>query len=127
MPRTRTLLLTLAAQVLALGALAQSVTEPSAIEFGRASGGTIHAIAKAPRQLSGSLSLTQSTGARSGRGYDATLGGELLDERVWFFGTASILPQMRVFNPQIRAIEAKTAAQPVDWTAVTASFLSLRR
>ncbi len=127
MPRTRTLLLTLAAQLLAHGALAQSVTEPSAIEFGRASGGTIHAIAKAPRQLSGSLSLTQSSGTRYGRGYDGTLGGELLDDRMWFFASASILPQMRVFNPQIPAMQAKVAVQPVDWTAVTASVLSLRR
>lgn len=120
MSRTRTLLPLLLAQLLALGAAAQS-------EFGRASGGTIDAITKAPRQSSGSLTLTHSTGAARGQGYEGTLGGELLDDRAWFFASAAILPQMQFSTPNLPTLDAKATAQPVDWTSVTASFSRLRQ
>ena len=120
MPPTRTLLALAAVSLLALGAAAQS-----SAEFGRATGGSISGITKAPSQLSGSLSLSHATG---GTGYGGTLGGEILEDRLWFFAGASFLP----------AIDVKAIAQPVDWTVVTASvtkpndvalpesFLSLR-
>jgi hypothetical protein len=119
---SRTLIAFFATQMLALGALAQSVTEPSTIEFGRASSGTIQAITKAPRQFSGSLGVTWSSSALRGQGYDGTLRGELLDDRLWFFGTASVLPSMPFFDSGIGAGDAKATAQPVDWNSVTASF-----
>ena len=90
--------------IVALGASAQSD------EFGRASGGSISAITKAPSRLSGSLSLSQSFG---GSGYGGTLGGEILKDRLWFFAGASILPEVHF---------AQATAQPVDWTTVTASI-----
>ena len=111
MSRTRTLLALLLAQSLALGAAAQS-------EFGRASGGTINAIAKAPRQFSGSLTLTHSTGAARGRGYEGTVSGELVDDRAWFFASAAILPQMQFSTPNFRS------QQPTG--SFSSSFLSLR-
>jgi len=115
MSRTRTLLALLAVQLLALGAAAQSDTE-----FGNAFGGTINTIAKAPRQTSGSLSISRSTG---GTGYEGSLGGELLKDRIWFFGAASILPQLQFTAPNLTKIDpkAKATAQPLP-----ASFLSLR-
>ncbi len=105
--------------VIATGVLAQSA------EFGRGSSAdAINAIAKARRPLSGSLSLSRSNGAR-GDGYAGTLGGELLDDRLWFFAAASVLPRVEFstadFTP-MNAIDAKATAQPVDWTSVTASF-----
>lgn len=127
MTRTRTLLAVLAIQLLALGALAQDATP--AAEFGRASSGSISAITKAPSQLSGTLSLSHSTGTSRGAGYGGSIGGELLDDRLWFFAAAAILPlpQVQFSNADLTAIEAKATAQPVDWTTVTASFTQLQR
>lgn len=110
--------LVIAAQLLAVASFAQSE------EFGRASGGSIEAITKAPRQLSGSLGLTHST---HGEGYEGSLGGEILQDKLWFFAAASVLPQVQFSAPQINAFEAKATAQPVDWTNVTASFSRLQQ
>ena len=105
----------LAIQLLSLGAIAQSA------EFGRGSSSdAIKAIAKTRHPLSGSLALTRSTGTLGGNTYDATLGGELLDDRLWFFAAASVFP--RVDFSTADAIDAKATAQPVDWTSVTGSF-----
>lgn len=119
MTRNRTLLALLAIQMLALGAFAQSTSE-----FGRASGGTIEALAKGSRKTSGSLGLTHAT--LGGQGYEATLGGELLSDRIWFFGAGSVLPRTR-FSSDLRAIDGKATAQPVDWTSVTASFTRMQQ
>ena len=123
MIRILTALVTL---LFAFGALAQTG------EFGRSFGGEIQAIAKQPRNLSGSLSLMRG----SGNGYEATLGGSLIKDRVWFFASALQLPPMN-FASNIDLVDAKLTAQPVDWTTVSAtyaerpstlpsSFLSLR-
>jgi hypothetical protein len=112
----RTLLALVAAFFIADAVLAQQTAE-----FGRASGDTIDAITKRARKTSGSIGMTQSTGLFRGRGYEATLGGELVQDRLWFFGAATVLPQMR-FSPGIPAIDVKATAQPVDWTNVTATF-----
>jgi hypothetical protein len=122
MTRARTLLAVVVSHVLALGVFAQNETA----EFGRASGGSIDALTKRTRKTSGSLGLTQSTGAFEGLGYEATLGGELLNDRLWFFAAGSVRPQMQ-FTSDIMAIDAKATAQPVDWTNVTASFSQLRQ
>ena len=106
----------LAIQLLSLGAIAQSA------EFGRGSSSdAIKAIAKTRHPLSGSLALTRSTG---------TLGGELLDDRLWFFADASVFPRVDFSTADFTAadfstadaIDAKATAQPVDWTSVTGSF-----
>ena len=68
--------------------------QPNPAEFGRVSGGEIEALVKQPSQFSGSLGLTASRSSEgffpggSSRSYGATLGGTLLKDRVWFFGTA---------------------------------------
>jgi hypothetical protein len=73
----RTLALVLFTQVVALGAVAQDAEL-------RGSSGPIHAIAKQPKQLSGSLGVT--TGDR--QGYQATLGGTVVPDRLFFFASA---------------------------------------
>ena len=115
MNRTRTLLALLVIQMFALGAIAQSAAQSA--EFGRASGGSIEVITKAPRRFSGSLSLSRSTGALGSQGYEAALGGSLVADRVWFFAAAS----------DLTAIDARMTAQPVDWTSVTASLSRLQQ
>jgi hypothetical protein len=63
-----------------------TVAIASAEEFGRVSGGEIKLVPKGSSQLSGSLGISASD--QSERGYEGTLGGERVDERVWFFATA---------------------------------------
>jgi len=113
-------ILALVTSLFALAVFAQSA------EFGRASGGTIDAITKAPRQTSGSLSLTRSTG---GTGYEGSLGGELVKDHLWFFGAASVLPQMQ-FTPSRQQVDWKNAAttfRPVQPQQQDfSSFLMLR-
>ena len=77
-------------------------------EFSRTSGGQVEALSKrATQKLSGSLGMS-ILGSSSGKGYQATLGGTIVEDRLWFFASAqqqerawfaSALPQM---------------AQPVD-------------
>ena len=105
--------------MIATGAIAQSA------EFGRGSSvDAINAIGKTRRPLSGSLTLSRSNSSR-GDAYEGTLGGELLDDRLWFFAAASVFPRVDFSTADFRtvnAIDAKATAQPVDWSSVTASF-----
>jgi hypothetical protein len=74
------------AQLIALAALAQSA------EFGRASGGEIAVVPKGTAALSGSLGISTGSGNdlfAGGKGYDATLGGTLIQDRLWFFAAGS--------------------------------------
>jgi hypothetical protein len=112
---TRTLLALLVTLPLTLGASAQSFAE-----FGRASSGSIDAKAKASNQFSGSLTLTHGSG---GQRYEGSAGGTLLNDRAWFFASASVAPQMKFSSMTLPALDVKATAQPVDWTKV---FLSLR-
>ncbi len=82
-----------AAQMLAaMAGRAQDVVAPqgSFAEFGRASGGEIQATIKQPSRFSGSLGLTtgRTSFLGSGKTYGASLGGTLLKDKAWFFGTA---------------------------------------
>lgn len=57
----------------------------SSDEFGRATGGLLELSTKGPTRLSGSLGLSMGSGLR---GYGATFGGTVINDRLWFFGTA---------------------------------------
>ncbi|HKO59062.1 MAG TPA: hypothetical protein VJ276_24560 [Thermoanaerobaculia bacterium] len=92
---------------------------PGGAEFGRASGGDMKLITKAPRALSGSLALGL------GRGYEGTLGGEIVRDRLWFFGAGAILPGAK--SAGLSEITLKTTAQPVDWSSVVGSYRQSRR
>lgn len=73
------------AQLTAGAALAQSA------EFGRASGGEITAVTKgATAPFSGSLGLSMGSDVFGRReGYEATIGGTLIQDRLWFFAAGS--------------------------------------
>jgi hypothetical protein len=74
----------LLAQLIALTALAQ--------EFGSASGGQIELLPKHSNRLSGSLGISFSRSqfpfaSGGSKGYEATFGGTLAEDRMWFFGS----------------------------------------
>src|SRR5688500_14279235 len=73
------------AQMIAAVALAQDVTSS---EFSRGYGGEIELLPKQSRSFSGSLGVTMSTSGLGLGGYEATLGGTILEDRLWFFATA---------------------------------------
>lgn len=75
--------------MLAAAAVAQDVGAPGS-DF-RASSGLIQLVPKHPKQLSGSFGMTfsrSSVSSGSLRGYDAALGGTVIDDRLWFFAAA---------------------------------------
>ena len=131
----RTLALVLFTQVLALGAVAQDAEL-------HGSSGTIRAIAKQPKQLSGSLGVT--TGDR--QGYEATLGGAVVQDRLFFFASAQHNEGWQFASPAFQpsaeafAFDGKATALLGERTTATAagatgrnltlglpsSFLSLR-
>ena len=116
----------------AAGAIAQE-TAPAA-EFGRVSGGQIEAITKQPGKLSGSLAMTHSDSGMGNpfKGYEGTLGGTILDDRLWFFASAqkqsgsrfaTSLPDVQ--QPDLRrAAYAKSTAQLGDRHVLDASFIA---
>ena len=80
MTSRRVVITLLLVQLIALGAAAQSQ------ELGRATGGEIVATPKGTSApLSGSLELVLG----DSRGYGVTAGGTLLQDRLWFFASAS--------------------------------------
>lgn len=114
MMRARTLLAFVAVTLFAAAAFAQSSEE-----FGRASGGSLELITKAPRQFSGTLSLSHSVGGFRGQSYDGSAGGAIVNDRVWFFAAATVLPRVQFST---NAVDTRATAQPVDWSNATATF-----
>jgi hypothetical protein len=143
-------------QMLAGGAFAQSVVPPAAAsdaslaapyEFGRVSSGEIDLITKHSQRLSGSLGMTMSRSqlplatGRNGttNGYDATLGGTILEDRLWFFASAlqsdalltsrfatALPPTGRSDRVVSRGIDSKFSAQIGDRQSLAASFAAGR-
>lgn len=121
MASNRTLAALLLAQLVAGVTLAQSASA----EFGRASGGQIDVLTKGSRDWSGSLGFTTSRGRFGGEGYEGSLGGTIVEDRVWFFAAASVLPVMPrlsvVETFDARMADAKLTAQLGDRTSVNAN------
>ena len=117
MMRARTLLALVVVSLFAVAAFAQSSEE-----FGRASGGSLELITKAPHQFSGSLSLSHSLGGFRGQSYDGSAGGAIVNDRVWFFAAATVLPRVQFSTQQMNAVDTRATAQPVDWSNATATF-----
>jgi hypothetical protein len=67
----------------------------TAEEFGRVSGGEIKLVPKGTSNFSGSFGVSMAN--HSGRGYEGTLGGTLVDDRVWFFA-AGQHQERRIFT-----------------------------
>lgn len=116
------------AQLFAMASFAQSAATPS--EFGRVSGGELDLITKHGQPWSGSLGIS----AGSGKGYDASFGGTLARDRVWFFASA-IRSEPR-FNSQFvtqlpsnavtSAVDAKLTADLGSRQNLAASFAASR-
>ena len=72
--------------------IAFSVSAQQAAEFGRASGKELVMTAKGAAPISGSLSLSIGNdvfGRSSSPAYGVTAGGTLMQDRLWFFASAS--------------------------------------
>ena len=123
---SKTLIAAIVVALTAAAALAQSSSE-----FGSVSGGQIELLTKGARKTSGSLGLT--SGSREG--YEATFGGTMLEDRLWFFGSASMLSEMPQ-RPAVANVDLKMDAQLgprnslagafSEERALPSSFLSLR-
>ena len=122
--RMRSVILVAALSLFTLNAFAQTndTVQLSVDEFARANGGAVSMITKSPSHLSGTLSLGQSFGDFGGRRYEGSAGGTIVNDRVWFFAAASVLPEARFSPTTPRALDAKVNAQPVAWSDVSASY-----
>ncbi|MEK6371990.1 MAG: hypothetical protein AABO58_04785 [Acidobacteriota bacterium] len=116
------------AQMIAAVAMAQGVTS----EFGRVSGGEVALLTKQTGNLSGSLGFTMS----KSKGYEATLGGTILQDRLWFFASAqqhdarltSGVAQMQLPERAVsRALDAKLTGQLGDRHSFGAFFEAARQ
>ena len=123
------------------GGSAASVAAPD--EFGRVSGGEIDLITKHTRKLSGSLGMSMSKsqlplsigGNGTRNGYDATLGGTVLQDRLWFFASAqqsdplfssrlaTVLPRS---GASARGSDSKFSAQIGNRQSLAAAFAAGR-
>ncbi|HEX9160320.1 MAG TPA: hypothetical protein VF980_01335 [Thermoanaerobaculia bacterium] len=89
---------------LAFGGVAFAQTTSTSAEYSHASGGDIEAIAKQTDKLSGSIGAGMSRSAvpflssTNLKNYEASLGGTILKDRLWFFGTAQSNNSFN-FNP----------------------------
>ena len=90
-------------------------------EYGRASGGDIDLMTKHPRALSGSLGFT----AGAGKGFDLSLGGTLVKDRVWFFATGERNQKPLFATAPQQFTGAKFNAQLGDRQNVVASYGTL--
>ena len=104
--------------------IAGTVAAQESTEYSRTSGGEIEALTKpATKKLSASLGAT--LGSR--RGYEASFGGTIVEDRLWFFAStqqqqySSTTPQMA--QPvDVDATFGKAIAQIGDRQNVMASF-----
>jgi hypothetical protein len=149
----RTLSAFFLAPLLAAAAFAQSeppATAPSVpssptAEFGRVSGGDIDMLTKHGQAFSGSIGMMTSPSQLSsgsggnGKGFDATLGGTLVKDRVWFFGSterrdslfasqyAAPFADGATSRVTSRATDARLTAQLGDRQNLAASFAASRQ
>jgi hypothetical protein len=115
-------------------------------EFGRSSGGQIETTMKRPNMLSGSLGVSFSRSALpfanfgNGRGYEGTVGGTILKDRLWFFGSgqfnqatqfapaAGTVPRIMLGNMTAHLNDRQTLTSSFDrgsFATLPSSFLSL--
>jgi hypothetical protein len=121
----------IAALILAGSAAAQ--------EFGRVSGGELEVATRSPSTLSGSLGMALPfLSGRAGKGYSATLGGTLVNDRLWFFaatermeipgsaGYARMNANLGERQNLDAAFRSATATSASPALTIPSSFLSLR-
>jgi hypothetical protein len=105
----------LVTQIFAAALMAQT-------QYGTVSGGEVELLTKGPRKVSGSLGVTRSS--QNLNGYEATLGGTLIQDRVWFFAAASLMPEMSLTSSvgAVNSIDARLDAQLGSRSTLGASF-----
>ncbi len=104
--------------------IASAAVAQDAAELNRASSGPIQLIPKGSRQFSGSLGMTMSDSSR--RGYEATFGGTVVEDRLWFFGAGQRFEGLRLdstFPPMTGgdAFDGKLTAQLGNRTSLAAA------
>ena len=72
------------------------------------------------------MSESSLSSADLGKRYEASLGGTILQDRLWFFGAASTLPQMQMPISESGALDAKLTAQLGDRNHLVAAFSEKR-
>lgn len=124
--------------------IAFAVSAQQAAEFGRATGGEIVLTPKGGDRFSGSLEFSMSSGndvlgGGNALGYGLTAGGTLLQDRIWFFASASRqeapvsrfadleLPASATQNATMSAAGAKINGQLGRGQDFSAFFESARR
>lgn len=120
--------------------LAFSVSAQQSAEFGRATGGEIVLTPKSAAPFSGSLELSLGSGndvfgRNSSPAYGITAGGTLLQDRLWFFASASRQEGSRTQFQQLElpentttgAIGARVNAQLGQSQNLSAFFEAARR
>lgn len=108
------------AQMIAAVALAQDATSS---EFGRVSAGEVELLPKQTRSFSGSLGFTLSKSGSPLKGYEATLGGTILEDRLWFFAAAQQHDARLTSGvAQTQALDAKLTGQLGDRQSFDAFF-----
>ena len=136
-----------AALVIAFVQLAAGVA--LAQEYGRTSGGELNLFTKQPNSFSGSLgiSLSRSLFGSNLKGYEGTVGGTIIPDRLWFFGSmqrndslrfASAVPQIQATpatygkidahlgdRQSLNAVASRTQLSTGTLSTVPASFLSM--
>jgi hypothetical protein len=133
MRSSRVLALLLATQLLAAIAAAQTTTDDTSAvplsEFGHGYGGEVRAITKnAGAGFSGSLGLSLGSGVSSKRGYEASAGGTLVDDKAWFFASAQSVTSRFGALPNATAngagnlVDAKVIANLGDRNVLNASY-----
>jgi hypothetical protein len=92
----------------------------AAQEFGRTSGGEIDVATKSPAKLSGSLGF--SLFSQDAKRYEASFGGTIIDDRLWFFGTAergdrsSFQHGVTEYTEPLRALRVSVVSTPAQDT-----------
>jgi hypothetical protein len=101
----------------------------SASEFGHGYGGEVRAITKsAGAGFSGSLGLSLGSGSTNRRGYEASAGGTLVDDKAWFFASAQSVTSRFGALPNATAngagnlVDAKVIANLGDRNVLNASY-----
>ena len=97
--------------------LATGLALAQTAEYERGSGGQIEMMTKeATKRLSGSLSMSQgrsSAGLGSLKGFEGTLGGTIVEDRLWFFAAAARNESL-AFVPGLSELPQPVATNAVD-------------
>jgi hypothetical protein len=97
----------------------------SAQEYGRTSGGELQMFTKQPSKLAATLGFNFG----SGKGFEGSVGGTLIEDRMWFFASAirdekrsvaAALPQ----TAEVKAVDAKLITQLGASQMISGSYSS---